>query len=121
MLWHCNSSPGTVKYDNVKLLASTAGSTSLTVPNAGFEAPVVGYGSIQYGPTGGVWSFAGGGGITGMNSAFTGSPSAAPEGVQIGFIPATGQISQSISGFQSNTTEADIVLTKSGAQFLQRD
>src|SRR6185503_6307806 len=75
-----NGSPGTVKYDNVKLLASTAGSTSLTIPNAGFEAPVVGNGSWQYSPTGGLWSFANGGGISGMNSGFTGSPSAAPEG-----------------------------------------
>ena len=46
-----NGSPGTVKYDNVKLLSSTAGSTSLTIPNAGFEAPVVGNGSFQYSPT----------------------------------------------------------------------
>jgi RHS repeat-associated protein len=98
-----NSNPGTVKYDNVKLLSSTAGSTSLTVPNAGFEAPVLGNGNWQYGPTGGSWTFANGGGISGMNSAFTGTPSSAPEGVQIAFIQATGEISQSISGFQANT------------------
>jgi hypothetical protein len=42
-----NSIPGTAKYDNLKLLAST-GSTSLTVANAGFEAPVVGNGNFQY-------------------------------------------------------------------------
>lgn len=108
-----NSSPGTVKYDNVKLLSSTAGSTSLSIPNAGFEAPVIGNGSWQYSPTGGLWSFASGGGISGMNSAFTGTPSAAPEGVQIAFIQTNGTISQSISGFQANT---NYVITFSAAQ-----
>jgi len=98
-----NSNPGTVKYDNVKLLSSTAGSSSLTVLNAGFEAPVVGNGNFQYSPSGGSWTFANGGGITGMNSGFTGTPSTAPEGVQVAFIQATGTISQSISGFQANT------------------
>lgn len=108
-----NSNPGTIKYDNVKLLATTAGSTSITVPNAGFEAPVVGNGSFQYSPAGGSWTFANGGGISGMNSGFTGTPSAAPEGVQIAFIQATGEISQSISGFQANT---NYVITFSAAQ-----
>jgi hypothetical protein len=61
-----NSNPGTVKYDNVKLLASTAGATSLTVANASFEAPVVGNGSFQYGPTGASWTFTTGGGISGV-------------------------------------------------------
>src|SRR5689334_10863895 len=37
-----NSSPGAARYDNFKLLASNGGSTSLTVGNAGFEAPVMG-------------------------------------------------------------------------------
>ena len=97
-----NSSPGAAKYDNFKLLASTA-PTSLTVPNGGFESPVLGTGNWQYSPTGGSWSFANGGGISGVNSAFTGVPSAAPEGVQVAFIQAYGTISQSISGFQSNT------------------
>jgi RHS repeat-associated protein len=108
-----NSSPGTVKYDNVKLLSSTAGSTSLTIPNAGFEAPAVGNGSFQYSPTGGSWTFVNGGGVSGMNSGFTGSPSSAPEGVQIAFLQATGEISQSISGFQANT---NYVISFSAAQ-----
>jgi RHS repeat-associated protein len=98
-----NSNPGTVKYDNVKLLASTAGATSLTVANPSFEAPVVGNGSFQYSPTGASWTFTTGGGISGMNSGFTGSPSAAPDGNQIGFIQADGTISQAIAGFQANT------------------
>lgn len=99
-----NSSPGTAKYDNFKLLPSSAGPVSLTVPNAGFEAPVVGNGNFQYGPTGGSWTFAGGGGISGTNSPFTGVPSAAPEGVQVAFIQAGGTISQSIAGFQANAS-----------------
>jgi RHS repeat-associated protein len=98
-----NSSPGTAKYDNFKLLASNAGSSSLNVPNSGFESPVLGNGNWQYSPSGGSWSFANGGGITGMNSAFTGTPSAAPEGVQVAFIQSTGTVTQSISGFQANT------------------
>src|SRR6185369_17486820 len=94
-----NSSPGAAKYDNFKLLASLA-PTSLTVPNAGFETPVLGNGNFQYSPSGGSWSFANGGGISGMNSPFTGVPSAAPDGVQVAFLQGTGTISQSISGFQ---------------------
>ena len=97
-----NSSPGTAKYDNFKLLASSAASVSLTVPNSGFETPVLGNGNFQYGPTGGSWSFANGGGISSTNSPFTGVPSTAPEGVQVAFIQATGTVSQSISGFQAN-------------------
>ena len=108
-----NSSPGTAKYDNFKLLPSSAGSTSLSVPNAGFESPVVGNGNWQYAPTGGSWSFANGGGITGMNSAFTGTASTAPEGVQMAFIQASGAVSQSISGFQ---TSANYVITFSAIE-----
>ena len=103
-----NSSPGTAKYDNFKLLASSSASVSLTVPNFGFEAPVLGNGNFQYGPTGGSWTFANGGGISSTNSPFTGVPSAAPEGVQVAFIQATGTVSQSISGFQAN---ANYVIT----------
>ena len=108
-----NSTPGTAVYDNFKLLASTAGSSSLTVPNAGFEAPVVGNGNFQYGPAGGSWTFANGGGISGTNSPFTGVPSAAPEGVQVAFIQATGTVSQSIPGFQAS---ANYVITFSAIQ-----
>jgi RHS repeat-associated protein len=107
-----NSSPGAAKYDNFKLLASSA-PTSLTVPNAGFEAPVLGNGNFQYSPTGGSWSFAGGGGISGMNSPFTGVPSAAPDGVQVAFIQAGGTVQQLISGFQAN---ANYVITFSAIQ-----
>ena len=108
-----NSSPGTAKYDNFKLLSSAAGSVSLTVPNSSFESPVVGNGNFQYAPSGGSWSFANGGGITGMNSGFTGTPSAAPQGVQVAFLQATGEASQSISGFQAGT---DYVITFNAIQ-----
>src|SRR6185437_8310613 len=108
-----NSSPGTVKYDNVKLLSSVTGSFSLPVPNAGFETPVLGNGNWQYAPSGGAWSFVGGGGISAMNSAFTGVPSTAPEGVQVAFIQGNGTVSQSVSGFQPT---ADYVVTFSAIQ-----
>ena len=108
-----NASPGAAKYDNFKLLASSAGSVSLTVPNAGFESPVLGNGNFQYSPSGGSWSFANGGGISGMNSPFTGVPSAAPEGVQVAFIQGSGTISQSITGFQAGV---DYVVTFSAIQ-----
>ena len=107
-----NSNPGAAKYDNFKLLASLA-PTSLTVSNSGFETPVLGNGNFQYSPSGGAWSFANGGGISGMNSPFTGVPSAAPDGVQVAFIQAGGTVSQSISGFQAN---ADYVITFSAIQ-----
>jgi YD repeat-containing protein len=108
-----NGSPGAAKYDNFKLLPSSAGSVSLSVPNAGFETPVLGNGNFQYAPSGGSWSFANGGGISGMNSPFTGAPSSAPDGVQVAFIQATGTISQSISGFQAS---ANYVITFSAIQ-----
>jgi len=108
-----NSSPGIAKYDNFKLLSSSAAPSSLTVPNAGFEAPVIGNGNFQYAPNGSSWTFANGGGISGMNSPFTGVPSTAPEGTQVAFIQATGTISQSISGFQAS---ASYVITVSAIQ-----
>jgi hypothetical protein len=99
-----NGSPGAAKYDNFKLLASMAGSSSLSVPNFGFESPVVGYGNFQYGPAGGFWTFAGGTGVSASGSGFTGG-GVAPEGNQIAFIQGgnTSIISQSITGFQANT------------------
>ena len=108
-----NSTPGTAKYDNFKLLPSGAAPVSLTVPNGGFEAPVLGNGNWQYSPSGGSWTFAAGGGISGINSAFTGVPSAAPQGAQVAFLQATGTISQSISGFQAS---ANYVITFSAIQ-----
>jgi RHS repeat-associated protein len=108
-----NGSPGAAKYDNFKLLASTAGSSSVTVANFGFETPVVGAGSFQYGPTGGTWTFASGAGVTGNNSGFTGG-TVAPQGSQAAFLQGTGSyFSQSISGFQSGT---NYIITFAAAQ-----
>jgi RHS repeat-associated protein len=109
-----NGSPGAAKYDNLKLLASTAGGTSVNVANFGFESPAVGAGSFQYAPTGGAWTFAAGGGLTGNNSGFTGGL-AAPEGSQAAFLQAgsASYISQSISGFQAGT---NYIVTFAAAQ-----
>jgi hypothetical protein len=48
-----------------------------------------------------------------MNSAFTGAPSVAPEGVQVAFLQGNGTISQSVSGFQANSS---YVITFSAVQ-----
>jgi RHS repeat-associated protein len=79
--------------------------SNVTVPNSGFETPVIGAGSFQYGPTGGTWSFVGGG-ISGNGSGFTSGNPAAPEGVQVAFLQggATSSISQTLSGFQTGVS-----------------
>jgi hypothetical protein len=115
-----NGSPGAAKYDNFKLLASTAGSSSVTGPNFGFETPAVGYGNFQYGPSGGSWTFAGGTGVSASGSGFTGgTPS--PEESQIAFIQGgnTSTISQSITGFQSGLNYI-VICSNTTQQLLQR-
>ena len=97
-----NGAPGTAKYDNVKLLSSSAGPSSITIPNSGFETPSLGFGNFQYGPTGGSWSFINGAGISAGGSGFTGGPF--PQGTQGAFIQSNGEFSQSLSGFQANTS-----------------
>src|ERR1041385_6308025 len=97
-----NSSPGTVKYDNVKLLSSVTGSFSLPVPNTGFETPLLGNGNWQYAPSGGAWSFVGGGGIRGAKRALPGAPSTAPEGVQVALIQGTGTGFPAVPRFLTN-------------------
>jgi RHS repeat-associated protein len=97
-----NGAPGAAKYDNVKLLSSSAGPSSITVPNSGFETPSLGFGNFQYGPTGGSWSFINGAGISAGGSGFTGG-AFIPQGSQVAFIQSNGEFSQSLSGFQANT------------------
>ena len=77
---------------------------TITVPNAGFETPVVGAGAFQYGPTGGSWTFVSG--ISGNGSGFTSGNPAAPEGVQVAFLQggSSNSISQSLSGFQAGVS-----------------
>jgi RHS repeat-associated protein len=107
-----NGNPGAAKYDNFKLLPSTAGSVSVAVANYGFESPSVGYGNFQYGPTGGAWTFASAG-VSAAGSGFT-SGTTVPEGAQVAFLQGAGSIiSQSISGFQAGT---NYVVTFAAAQ-----
>ncbi|HEV7746081.1 MAG TPA: RHS repeat-associated core domain-containing protein [Pyrinomonadaceae bacterium] len=93
-------------YRNGQLLVTAepgAGSSVPSVVNNGFEAPVVGGGNFQYGPTGGTSAFAGGTGVSGNGSAFTGANPPAPAGLQVAFVQGgnTSIISQSVSGFES--------------------
>jgi hypothetical protein len=100
-----NANPGIVKYDNFQLINGTTGSIS-RLPNYGFETPAVGYSSFQYNPSGGSWTFAGGTGVTGNYSGFTGGLNIAPEGSQAAFVQGgnTSIISQAVPGFQANRT-----------------
>lgn len=76
-----------------------------SVGNAGFEAPVVGSGSSAYvyNPAGASWTFSGGAGVSGNGSGFTAGNPNAPEGSQVGFVQATGTISQAIDGFSDGS------------------
>ena len=67
-----------------------------TLGDAGFEAPSLGAGTFQYDPTGTIWTFTGGAGISGNGSGFTGANPKAPEGTQVGFLQMNGSFSQSI-------------------------
>jgi fibronectin type 3 domain-containing protein len=77
---------------------------NLTIPNSGFETPVLSSGQFQYNPTGTSWTIDSGGGISANNSAFTASNPNAPEGVQIAFIQGNGVVRQTISGFNAGVT-----------------
>jgi CSLREA domain-containing protein len=78
-------------------------STFVSIPNAGFETPVVGTNTYQFNPTGASWTFSpyvygsSGVGIAGNGSAFTTDNPNAPEGTQVAFIQDAGTISQSLS------------------------
>jgi RHS repeat-associated protein len=96
-----NSVPGSARYDNLKLLSSIGGPSSITVPNSGFETPSLGFGNFQYGSTGGSWNFINGAGISAGGSGFTGG-SYVPQGSQVAFVQSNGEFSQSLSGFQAN-------------------
>ena len=78
---------------------------TITVPNSGFETPVVGAGAFQYGPAGASWTFVGAG-ISGNGSGFTLANPAAPDGVQVAFLQmgASSSISQSLAGFQAGVS-----------------
>src|SRR5262249_21694692 len=86
--------------------AVSSANADVTVPNAGFETPVVGAGAFQYTPAGGSWTFVGGAGITGNGSGFTSGNPPAPEGGQVAFLQvgSGSTISQTLSGFQAGVS-----------------
>jgi hypothetical protein len=67
--------------------------------DGGFQFPYVGTGAIgDYSPdpTGTDWTYTGTAGVAGNGSAFTASNPNAPQGTQVGYIQATGSMSQTI-------------------------
>jgi hypothetical protein len=92
---------------------ATVWPASLTVPNSGFETPVLGGGQFQYAPSGATWAIVNGGGMSGNGSAFTGNNPNAPEGVQVAFLQGPGRVSQTIAGFSAGVT---YTITFSAAQ-----
>ena len=91
-----------------------------TIPNGGFETPVVGantFNSFVYRPTGASWTFAGGSGISGNNSGFTTGNPPAPEGVQVAFLQRSAQLtSASISQQISIISDGQLQITFFAAQ-----
>ncbi len=84
-------------------ISAAASQTSITIPNFGFEAPVLAANSFQYKPSGASWTFVGGSGISTNASAFTAANPNAPEGKQVGILQGGANISQILSGFQSTS------------------
>src|ERR1035437_7309452 len=87
----------------LQMAASPWRACAVSVPNFGFETPVIsGY---RYNPSGGSCTFSGstgnGSGLIGNGSAFL-NPNA-PQGVQAAFVQEHGTISQAISGFTPGT------------------
>jgi hypothetical protein len=72
---------------------------AVTVPNSGFETPVIPPPGYQYAPSGAAWTMSNAGIIQG--SLFGSGP--APEGGQIGFITTTGVMYQTLTGFVGGT------------------
>ncbi len=70
---------------------------SQTLGDMGFEAPAIGIGNYQYDPTGTIWSYSHGAGVTANGSGFTSNNPPAPEGAQVAFLQSTGSFSQSIT------------------------
>jgi hypothetical protein len=73
-----------------------------TIPNQGFETPMLPAGGYSYGTTGGSWTFdpetsLGGSGIARNNSAFTNANPVAPFGSQVAFIQDAHTIAQTIN------------------------
>jgi hypothetical protein len=91
--------------DNTAFLDAVTVQAVAGLSDSGFEQPSAGppgqWGSWVYGPTGSAWSFAGGAGLTANGSGFTSGNPAAPEGSQVAFLQANGQVSQSADGWSA--------------------
>ncbi len=79
---------------------ASAVTSSINIPNFGFETPSLAASTFQYRPTGASWTFTGNAGIAKNGSAFTNSNPNAPEGVQVAILQGGANIAQSLSGFQ---------------------
>jgi hypothetical protein len=81
--------------------------------DAGFETPGqgVGFGAYTFCPTGSAWTFAGGAGLTGYDSAFTSGNLYIPQGNQVAFLQDVGIIGQNV-----NLTAGTYVITFYAAQ-----
>lgn len=98
-----NATPGTAKYDNFQLF-NNGPDSSLIIFNGGFEIPRLTAGAFQYTPTGSVWAWNTGGGISSNGSPFTNGNPPAPEGTQVAVLQGdTASVSQSIDGFKAGT------------------
>jgi hypothetical protein len=82
----------------------TAGNQTITAQGSGnligdnsFETPTLAAGSFQYNPGGTPWQFSGQSGVSANGSGFTSGNPNAPDGNQVGFLQASGTISQSLS------------------------
>ncbi|HZP89020.1 MAG TPA: Ig-like domain repeat protein, partial [Burkholderiales bacterium] len=84
--------------------------TTSSLANLGFEVPAAGNG-FQYQPTNASWTFTGGAGVSGNNTAFTTGNPPAPEGTQVAFFQNTAAMLQG-----ANILAGEYVITLKAAQ-----
>jgi hypothetical protein len=89
--------------DNTAFIDAVAIVDKPLIDDQGFEQISVGNGRFQYDPTGSPWTFSGGAGISGNQSAFTLGNPPAPEGTQVVFLQRTGSFSQSGTGWNAGS------------------
>ena len=82
----------TIEAGALKLEPATTGSVS--VPNAGFEAPAYDLQGWSYNPTGTAWTFSPSSGTASNNTPWVGT---SPEGVQVAFLQNNGTLSAEVS------------------------
>ena len=80
------------------------------VLDPGFEDPILGTGgsAYQYDPTGTVWSFSGTAGVAANGSVFTAHSPNGPQGSQVGFLQATGTMSQAVNFAVAGTYQISV-------------